>query len=357
MAIIDLPRRWIRSASWQQPPVYALQRSAWTGRTRVVEIGAAARWTCMADIRPSLATDAVAWQAVQARLMRPVNLLRLPCVEQSQHGAADNFILNPILETGVPPWVVTAGSFQRENVTDMSQTLASADWAFYTDSAQSGARADANGFARFPATTGQRIYISATGFVGVGSTGFLPMAVNFFNVSGAYLSTVSVGGLGPDGGTLGIWRRARGYATAPAGAASVAVHLSSQLTAGYAYVTDVRTSLLPDIALAATGGAGVSLPLTGLQPSAINLRAGQRLTVVLPSGDEQLVALTADLLANSSGQATAALSTPLRETPSAGAAVELSHPWALMRGLQPQAWNVSPGPVYQPGGIQFEEAF
>jgi hypothetical protein len=112
-------------------------------------------------------------------------------------------------------------------------------------------------------------------------------------------------------------------------------------------------------ALATVNGAnqtGDALALSGLTPSQRNLRAGQMLTVVLP-GDEQLIMLTADLLADASGNGTAQLGSPLRRSPANGATVELNLPWGLMRTTDPLGWSVDPAPIYGARQIIFEEAF
>ncbi len=75
---------------------------------------------------------------------------------------------------------------------------------------------------------------------------------------------------------------------------------------------------------------GYTLPLTGMQPGTIILRAGQFMTVPLPSGHARAVCLTADLVTDASGEATAQFRPALGETPTLGATVETADPFIPM---------------------------
>lgn len=102
--------------------------------------------------------------------------------------------------------------------------------------------------------------------------------------------------------------------------------------------------------------AGRELSVSGLTPSVRNLRAGKLITVVLPNGDEQLLKTASHMDADASGNATVTLTTPLRRTPAAGAAVELDEPWGLMRATNEPGWSEEPGPIYS-HTLTCEEAF
>ena len=100
--------------------------------------------------------------------------------------------------------------------------------------------------------------------------------------------------------------------------------------------------------VAGGGTAGATLPLTGLPASATVLKAGDMLTVTLPSGHKRLVMLTADLVSGAGGTATATIAPELGEAPASGAAVEMQWPYALCRlTSEPQGWDVAPGQLYQ----------
>lgn len=77
-------------------------------------------------------------------------------------------------------------------------------------------------------------------------------------------------------------------------------------------------------------GNGYTLPLAGLSTSTTILKAGQFITVPLPSGYDRAVCLNADLVSNSSGQATAQFEPALGETPTAGVTVETKDPFVRM---------------------------
>lgn len=73
--------------------------------------------------------------------------------------------------------------------------------------------------------------------------------------------------------------------------------------------------------------AGYTLPLTGLQPNATVLKAGQFMTVPLPSGKFRAVVLTADLVGNGAGVGTASFEPALTEIPATGAVLESAAPF------------------------------
>lgn len=83
-----------------------------------------------------------------------------------------------------------------------------------------------------------------------------------------------------------------------------------------------------------TVAAGASnayiLPLAGMQANTLILRAGQFMTVPLPSGHFRAVCLTANLVANASGVANAIFEPALNETPAFGTTVETLNPFAAM---------------------------
>lgn len=80
--------------------------------------------------------------------------------------------------------------------------------------------------------------------------------------------------------------------------------------------------------------AGSTLPLTGMTASTTILRAGQFMTVPLPSGHARLVMLTADLVTDSSGDATATFKPSLGEVPDAAEEVETVEPYCPMRSSE-----------------------
>lgn len=87
--------------------------------------------------------------------------------------------------------------------------------------------------------------------------------------------------------------------------------------------------------VAAGAGAGYTLLLTGMQPSTTILRAGQFMTVPLPGGHQRAVCLTADLVANSSGNGTATFAPALNQIPATGATVETLAPFIAASPTEP----------------------
>lgn len=87
--------------------------------------------------------------------------------------------------------------------------------------------------------------------------------------------------------------------------------------------------------VASGAGNGYTLPLTGLAPNARILRAGDFMTVPLPSGHARAVSLAADLRADGSGDASAQLSQALNETPTTGATVETAAPYIPVAPTDP----------------------
>jgi len=90
---------------------------------------------------------------------------------------------------------------------------------------------------------------------------------------------------------------------------------------------------MPTVGEGATDG--YSLPLVGMQPSTRILSAGQWLTVPLPSGHARLVNLLADLVTDSSGEATAVCNFALNEAPEEGATVESVNPYCPVSSTDP----------------------
>lgn len=86
-----------------------------------------------------------------------------------------------------------------------------------------------------------------------------------------------------------------------------------------------HTGAMPTVDTGAN--AGYTLPLTGLTASTTILNAGQHMTVTLPSGHFRAVRLTANLVSNVSGKATASFAPALNEVPVSGAAVDTKTPF------------------------------
>lgn len=105
-----------------------------------------------------------------------------------------------------------------------------------------------------------------------------------------------------------------------------------------------NTHIGPKPVVDAGATAGYTLPLTGMSPNARILRAGQFMTVPLPSGHSRAVCLTADLRADSSGDAEAEFEPALGEVPEADAEVETTDPFIPMALVESrQGFSLSEG--------------
>jgi hypothetical protein len=160
------------------------------------------------------------------------------------------------------------------------------------------------------------------------------------------------------GVAAGAWTRIQASGAAPAGTAFIYPQLFFTHTTGTVEVTDHYMGLLPErCQVNGAGQTGVALSVFGLAPNLVHLRAGHCVTVVYPSGDEQLIPLTADVVADGSGLAQLQFAAPMRQSPANNSFVELSRPWGLMRALEPLQTAHIPGGIVQPGAVTFEEAF
>jgi hypothetical protein len=100
----------------------------------------------------------------------------------------------------------------------------------------------------------------------------------------------------------------------------------------------------PRPTVASGASNGYTLPLTGMQPNARILEAGQFMTVPLPSGHARAVVLTAPLRADGSGNGTAQFEPALNETPTLGATVETTDPFVPMALVdRTQGFSMSDG--------------
>jgi hypothetical protein len=88
----------------------------------------------------------------------------------------------------------------------------------------------------------------------------------------------------------------------------------------------------PLVAAGATSGRTV--PLKGMQPSTCILEAGQHLTIPLPNGHARAVRLTAPLITDAAGNATAEFAPALNQIPALNTLVESASPYVRMASTQ-----------------------
>jgi hypothetical protein len=90
----------------------------------------------------------------------------------------------------------------------------------------------------------------------------------------------------------------------------------------------------PLIAAGATDG--YTVPLKGMQPSTYILEAGQHLTIPLPSGHHRPVRLTAPIITDAAGNATAQFAPALNQVPAVNTLVESANPYVRMISTTPR---------------------
>lgn len=96
--------------------------------------------------------------------------------------------------------------------------------------------------------------------------------------------------------------------------------------------------------ITSSGAPTNTLGLSGLPASQTILRAGQYLTVPLTSGHHRLVMLTADLVSNGAGQATAVFLPRLGGAVAAGTTVEITNPYLMAAMVSSrQGWTTENG--------------
>lgn len=100
----------------------------------------------------------------------------------------------------------------------------------------------------------------------------------------------------------------------------------------------------PTVGTAGAAQGSDTAPIKGMPASATYLRAGQKMTFTLPSGNRQLVILTAPLVANGSGTGTATFRGALREAVANNAAIEARNPFCEMALVNDDAgWDEDEG--------------
>ena len=85
MPIITMPSTLgLARLKWSAPPTYQLNRSEFTGFTRMVEIGPAERWFATGEVVPDTLADIISVRAFIANMKRPNNFVRLRMTEAGQ---------------------------------------------------------------------------------------------------------------------------------------------------------------------------------------------------------------------------------------------------------------------------------
>jgi hypothetical protein len=122
---------------------------------------------------------------------------------------------------------------------------------------------------------------------------------------------------------------------------------------------DQHSYVSPFTGTVVSGAAGASTMVVGSMPAFVTyLTAGCLMQIPLPSGKNQMVMLTQDLVSDSFGVGTATFEPPLRETAAVSTAIEAKRPCCeVALAGSSISWGVEPGKIYGVGTLQLEEAF
>jgi hypothetical protein len=112
-----------------------------------------------------------------------------------------------------------------------------------------------------------------------------------------------------------------------------------------------------DLVVQGSGQTGSSIALRTAHASTFFLAAGSLIHVATTYTAWQMFTLTADLVSNGSGIATASLDRPIRYAWPDGTGVEIINVGAVMRLVTPTfGWGARAGKIYMPTGFDCEEA-
>lgn len=320
MTIVAMPASVrVQRVRWQLDRPAQVNRSAYTGARRVVANPWHGKWSASAEIVPIVGEANVrAWRAFLASLKGQINTFQLPATEGPQYVGS-----NP-----------TAGASAAQGATSI--TLSST--------------------ITFPGA-------NLVGDPGFDSAVFWTGATGGWSVSGSKAVGTAVNGyLFKSAATVvGVYQYSFDIVTRSAGSVrcyegTTAVFSGSGSAVG-TFTGTFTASTGGEYGLNSNDGFTGTVDNFSLKLGTVSgvppLTAGMMVTVTLPSGNKQLVMLTADVTVG--GVIT--FEPPLREAISSGAAIEALSPYALVALADSSfGWSVDPGTLY---GISFnaDEAF
>ncbi len=101
MARIDWPTGIaLANVRWSQTQVEQVNRSPWSGRTRIAQFGPAARWSAEGELPPMKDATALLWRAFVMSLKGRQNTFRLEAVEADQHSGTPTVQANGAASAG-----------------------------------------------------------------------------------------------------------------------------------------------------------------------------------------------------------------------------------------------------------------
>jgi hypothetical protein len=332
---------------WQQNRQFVEQVSPWTGRSRIARWGPASRLSAEVTFPPLDAAGIRAFRYFAAQMANG-RFTHVPIVEGSQYGQNENLINDPF-------GLVTGWSFSSPlrvpATTQIVEMWAPSSWNVLTSTTPGLKTATANGGVSVllgsPAPA--HLYISCWGLTGVGTTGTASLRVQWRDSSDALISTslLVMDPVNPPFTTPNVWHRAEFVAARPPTADRVRIVLFCEITAGRMAWAHPRVSVFPEFIEASTLSTPSTLLGTGAQPSNAGVARGDMLSIEFPSGQVQTAVITTAGV-NGSGDFTAQLTEPIRQSVPAGTLIHLARPFGAMRATpSAMSWSAQRMGIYE----------
>lgn len=336
MANIPLPSSVrIRRVEWRLDRPGQANVSAWTGKRTVVSNPWHGKWSAQVELAPIIGEANVrAWRATLAKLKGVINTLQLPATEGPQHAGGSPGIAANAAQ-GATSLTLTAGStYGPELVSNGTFDSATTGWAF-------GAGCSGE-------ISSQRLVLTCTTASSTAQSA--TQTITGLTIGQTY--QITVGFMAASNGNFARFRLVGQSATKDLSTGS-----SQTIT-----FTATATSAVLELAIATASAWNSVLGATAtfdnvsikqVTATAVPpLTAGMLTTVVLPSGNAQLLMLTADVAANA-----ISFEPPLREAVTTSNTIETANPYAQVALSDSQfGWSVDPGTLYNLG-FAVEEAF
>jgi len=331
--------------NWTLSQPVQRSRSAWTGREqRLVMTGS--RWSVSCEVIAMRLATYQAWASFMAQLEGSANTFQVPATTTTQTGPATaTWAMNG---TGVVTnYCLYSEQFNNAAWGALSGGTATANTAVAPDGTTT---ADTINCAVVNRGLGQPTALAAT--VGATYTFSVYLAgiagqtckIRVANTTGAVTAATTAVTLTAAFARYSVTVTLAGGAT---GVMDCWVYRDAGQTAAsfYAWGAQLELAAAASTYVATTSAATNSLAafkVTGLTVSATNMTAGQMVTV-----DERLYVLTADVVADSGGNATVSVKPNLAAATTAASVAYVQRPYALVTMTDPPSVSVEPGPIYR----------
>lgn len=355
MSIITLPDNNFRSINWTLVQPTQVNRSEFTSARQVMQLPGASYWKASAEHAPIRGEANIrTWRSFFAQLKGQANTFRLPSTEAAQRSGT-----NPRIK--VPTITLTPTAGMSMLATDSAKKVTGTGTAetFYATTPKYSSGVSLSYIAT-QAAVARMVGMNSTPGDGTDHT---RLEIGFGTLNGSGYQTIingtASGVLGTysagDVFSIGYYRNKASFflngrqVSQSIATSGLSLGIDSSFLTLNAQADSIRFGLL---------GAGVtSLDLEALPASQTALSAGSFVTVPLVNGGEQMVVLTADLVADSGGLGTMTFLPALRFPAVAGAPVETKNPYCIVALDSPEvSYSVDPGALYT-FGLSATEAF